>query len=139
FGRLAVDCGPLPAPMIRDLLSLGSRLYVATDRGVGVLRGMALTSLRGSDGLPFEDTTCLAEGFDGDVWIGTSRGAIRKVGDEYHYFGAQHWLPGDYVHDIAVGDRVVYIGTAAGVGIIRYEHYTLAKKQATFEGELRQW
>jgi hypothetical protein len=134
-----VDWGTLPSPVTRDLLSLGSRIYVATDRGVAVLRGMALTTLRGADGLPYEDTTCLAEGFDGDLWIGTSRGAIRKTEDEYHYFGAQHWLPGDQVRDIAVVKRVVYIATDGGLGIIRYEPYTLAKKAAYFERELDQW
>src|ERR1017187_9126874 len=74
-----IDWGTLPSPVTRDMLALGSRIYVATDRGVGVLRGMAMTALCGADGLPFEDTTCLAEGFDGDLWIGTSTGAIRKV------------------------------------------------------------
>ncbi len=133
------DWGALPSQGTRDLLSLGSRIYVATDRGVGVLRGMALTTLRGVDGLPYEDTTCLAEGFDGDVWIGTSRGAIRKTENEYHYFGAQHWLPGDRVQDIAVDQRAVYIATDGGLGIIRYEPYTLAKKAAFFERELDEW
>ena len=134
-----MDWGTLPSPVTRDMMSLGSKLYVATDRGVAVLRGMAMTALRGSDGLPYEDTTCLAEGFDGDLWIGTSRGAIRKTDDGFHYFGAQHWLPGDYVRDIAVGDRTVYIATDGGLGIIRYEPYTLAKKAAYFERELDAW
>jgi len=134
-----VDWGALPSPVTRDMLALGSRLYVATDRGLAVLRGMALTALRGPDGLPYEDATCLAEGFDGDLWIGTSRGAIRKTDDEYHYFGAHRWLPGDYVRDIAVGDRAVYIATDTGLGIIRYEPYTLAKKAAFFERELADW
>jgi hypothetical protein len=134
-----VDWGMLPSPVTRDLLAHGSRLYVATDRGLGVLRGMALTALRGADGLPYEDTTCLAEGFDGDLWIGTTTGAIRKTGDEYHYFGAHHWLPGDHVRDIAVADHNVYIATDAGLGIIRYEPYTLLKKEAYFERELDEW
>jgi len=134
-----IDWGMLPSPVTRDLLAQGSRLYVATDRGVAVLRGMALTTLRGPDGLPYEDTTCLAAGFDGDLWIGTARGAIRQVGDEFQYFGAQHWLPGDYVRDIAVGDQAVYIATDAGLGIIRYEPYTLRKKAAFFERELEEW
>ena len=89
-----IDWGTLPSPVTRDMLALGSRIYVATDRGVGVLRGMAMTALRGADGLPFEDTTCVAEGFDGDLWIGTTTGAIRKVGDEFQYFGPDRWLPG---------------------------------------------
>lgn len=134
-----VDWGMMPSRTARDMLALGSRIFVATDRGVAVLRGMALTALRGGDGLPYEDTTCLAEGFDGDLWVGTSRGAIRKIENDFHYFGAQRWLPGDYVRDIAVGDRVVYLATDGGLGIIRYEPFTLAKKAAYFEREMEDW
>lgn len=134
-----VDWGSLPSPVTRDMVALGNRIYVATDRGLGVLRGMALTTLRGTDGLPFEDTTCLTEGFDGDLWVGTTRGAIRRTDSGYHYFGAQHWLPGDYVREIAVGDRAVYIATDRGLGIIRYEPFTLAKKAAYFERDLDDW
>jgi hypothetical protein len=135
-----VDWGELPSTNTRDMLAQGSRLYVTTDRGLAVLRGMALTALRGPDGLPYEDTTCLAEGFDGDLWIGTTRGAVRKTRDnEFHYFNANLWLPGDNVHDIAVGDRVVCIATDAGLGIVRYEPYTLLKKAAYFERALDDW
>lgn len=134
-----VDWGALPSPVTRDLLTLGSRLCLATDRGVAVLRGMALTAWRGADGLPYEDTTCLAEGFDGDLWIGTTRGAVRKTGSDFHFFGAQRWLPNDSVRDIAVSGRAVYIATDGGLGIIRYEPFTLAKKAAYFERELEDW
>lgn len=134
-----VDWGALPSPVMRDLLRLGSRLFVATDRGVAVLRGMAMTALRGADGLPYEDTTCLAEGFDGDLWIGTTRGAVRKTGDDFHYFGAQRWLPNDSVRDIAVSGHTVYIATDGGLGVIHYEPYTLAKKAAYFEREMEDW
>ena len=134
-----MDWGALPSPITRDLLAQGSRLYVGTDRGLGVLRGMAMTSLRGSDGLPYEDVTCLAEGFDGDLWIGTSRGAIRKTGDEFHYFGAQHWLPAEKVNAIVVAPRTAYIGTDQGLGIVHYEQFTLRKKAQVFESELDAW
>ncbi len=139
FATDTLDWGKLPSPVTRDMLAQGSKLYIATDRGVAVLRGMSMTSWGGTDGLPFEDTTCLAPGFDGDLWIGTSRGAIRKVGDDYHFFGAHHWLPGEQVHAIVVGERTVYIGTDGGLAIIRYEPLTLAKKAAFFERELDLW
>jgi hypothetical protein len=134
-----VDWGMMPSGVTRDLLALGPRLCVATDRGVAVLRGMALSNLRGADGLPYEDTTCLAEGFGGDLWIGTSRGAIRQTGNEFHFFGAQAWLPGDFVRDIAVSGHAVYLATDGGLGVIRYEPFTLAKKAAYFERELEDW
>ncbi len=139
FRPKPIDWGVMPSRVQRDLLVQGSRLYVTTDRGLSVLRGMALTTLKGADGLPVEDTTCLAQGFDRDLWIGTTTGAIRKVGGDYHYFGAGHWLPGDNVNDIAVGDRVAYIATDAGLGIIRYEPYTLRKKAAYYERQLDEW
>jgi hypothetical protein len=132
FSTDTVDWGTLPSPVTRDMLAIGSQLYIGTDRGVGVLRGMSLTSLRGAEGLPYEDTTCLARGFDNELWIGTTRGAIRKLDEQFHYFGAHHWLPTDRVSDIAVGDRVVCIGTDGGLGVIRYEPYTLASIAAFF-------
>lgn len=139
FVEEPVDWGTMPSRDARDMLSLGSCLYVATNSGVAVLRGMAMTTLRGEDGLPYEDTTCLARGFDGDLWIGTTRGAVRKAGDEFHYFGADHWLPGDAVRDVAAGDRAVYIATDRGLAIIHYEPYTLLKKAAYYERELEEW
>src|SRR5262245_37341675 len=63
------DWGTLPSSNTRDALSLDNRLFIATDRGLGVLLGMSLTRLRGEQGLCFEDTTCLARGFTNDLWI----------------------------------------------------------------------
>ncbi len=139
FETNPVDWGMMASNTFRDMIAAGSRLLIATDRGVAVLRGAALTALAGEVGLPYEDTTCLARGFDRDIWIGTSKGAIRKVGTDYHYFGADHWLPGDHVHDIAVGDKSVTIATDNGIGVIRYEPYTLRKKAAFFERSVEQW
>ena len=134
-----LDWGQLPSKTARDLFAMGSRLFVTTDRGLAVVRGMAVTTLTGKDGLPYEDTTCMAKGFDRDLWIGTTRGAIRMLKDEYHYFGAYHWLPGDNVRAIAVDGHTVYIATDAGLGIIRYEPYTLRKKAAYYERHLEEW
>jgi len=134
-----VDWGALPSPETRDMLAVGSRLCIATEKGVGVLRGMAMTALRGEDGLPYEDTTCLAEGFDGDLWIGTTRGAIRQTGRQFHYFGAQNWLPSDRVNDIAVDGHTVFVATDGGLAVIRYEPFTLARKAAYYEKLMDIW
>jgi hypothetical protein len=53
-----------------------------------------MTAVRGEHGLPFEDLTCLAKGFTNDLWIGTTRGAIRQVDGVYHYFAGRRWVPG---------------------------------------------
>ncbi len=136
---LGWDWGDLPSPVTRDAASLGSTLYVATDRGLGVLRGMVLTTLNGNRGLPFEDTTCVATGFTNDLWIGTTRGAIRMVGESFHYFSGDRWLPNERVHAIAAGPQSVYIATENGLGIIDYEPFTLAKKAAYYERHLDEW
>ena len=124
---------------IRDIMGYGSRLLVATDEGLGVLRGMTWYNITGDDGLPVEDTTVLARGFEKDIWIGTKRGAIRNVEEEYQYFGYQRWLPDNQVNGVASGDKVVYIATDGGLGIIEYEPYTLAKKAAYYERWLDEW
>lgn len=134
-----VDWGSLPSRNTRDMLRFGNRLLISTDRGLGVLRGASLNALKGADGLPVENTTCLEKGFDNDVWIGTQRGAVRMLKNDWHYFGADLWLPGNNVHDIAVGDGIVYIATGKGLGIIRYEPFTLRKKADYFERHLDEW
>ncbi len=134
-----IDWGSIPSKDTRDMLSVGSKLIVSTDRGLGVLRGASVFTIQGEDGLPYENTTCLEKGFDQDVWIGTTKGAVRMLKDDWHYFAADHWLPGDHVNDIAVGDNIVYIATDKGIGIIKYEAYTLRKKVDHYEKHMEEW
>ncbi|MDO8952638.1 MAG: hypothetical protein Q7U86_08440, partial [Draconibacterium sp.] len=134
-----IDWGRLPSPNTSDLLSFGNRLYIATDRGLGELRGASLKIIKGADGLPVEQTTCIRKGFDNDLWIGTERGAVRLINNEWHYFGPGMWLPDGQVNDIATGKNVVYIATNTGIGIIRYEPFTLMKKAAYFERHIEEW
>ncbi len=150
-GRLAVfegdrfntidvaDWGELPSSRARDLLAIGGRLYIATDRGLGLLRGMALKRIGGEQGLCYEDTTCLAAGFESDFWIGTTEGAIRAVEGAFQYFAADRWLPSNRVHQIAVADRAAYVATDGGLGVIEYEPYTLLKKADYYERHLEAW
>ena len=128
-----IDWGHLPSNITRDMLSDGNRVLISTDRGLSVLRGAALTAIKGIDGLPVENTTCLAKGFANDIWIGTARGAVRMLTGDWHYFAGQMWLPDNHVNGIAVGDRMVYVATDKGIGIIKYEPYTLQKKAAYYE------
>ena len=134
-----VEWGRLPSTNTNDMISFGNRMYIGTDRGLAELRSTAITTITGSDGLPVEHTTCLKKGFDSDLWIGTARGAVRMTKDEFHYFGAEMWLPHSKVNDIAVGQNMVYVATDGGVGIIRYEPFTLLKKAAWFERHINEW
>ncbi len=133
-----IDWGHLPSKVTRDMLCMGSRLFVSTDHGLAVLRGAALTTIKGTDGLPVENTTCLVQGFADDIWIGTERGAVRMLPDDWHYFAGQMWLPDNHVNGIAAGNKVVYIATNKGIGIIKYEPYTLEKKAAYYEQEINE-
>jgi len=135
----AWDWGSLPSRTITDAISHGNRLYLATDRGLGLLQGMSLTHIRGEQGLCYEDTTCLSLGFDNDLWIGTTRGAIRMIDGSFHYFAGQRWLPHDQVNAIASQENRVYIATEKGLGIINYEPFTLQKKAAYYERRLEEW
>lgn len=134
-----IDWGNLPSKNTREMLSFGSRLFISTDRGLSVLRGTSLQAVKGRDGLPVENTRQLVRGFDGDIWIGTPRGAIRMLEDDWHYFGADHWLPNNNVNGIAVMRDKVFIATDGGIGIIRYEPFTLLKKTAHYEQWLENW
>ncbi|MBN2307907.1 MAG: hypothetical protein JXR94_02990 [Candidatus Hydrogenedentes bacterium] len=138
-GVNVVDWGQLPAGTVRDMHPQGNRLYIATDRGLAVLRGMSMTHLGGPEGLCYEDTTCLGDGFDGDLWIGTTMGAIRHTAGAFHYFAGVRWLPDDHVNAVAAADREIYIATNGGLGIIAYEPFTLLKKAAYYERHLEEW
>ena len=134
-----IDWGKLPSRKTNDLLSFGSKMYISTDRGLGELRGANLDVIKGEDGLPVEQTTSVTRGFDNDLWIGTERGAVRKVGDEWQYFGADHWLPNNKVNEISVSGKQVFIATDGGIGIIMYEPYTLQKKASYYERHILEW
>jgi len=124
----------------RDMMGFGRRLLVPTNKGLAVLRGTSWFTITGKEGLCYEDTTCVAKGFEkDDYWVGTTRGAIRVINGEYHYFGYQRWIPHDKVNAIACGDRVVYIATDGGLGIITYEPYTLQKKAEWYERWIDEW
>ena len=135
-----IDWGTLPSTNTNDMLSMGNRVYIGTDRGLAELRSAALTAIKGADGLPVENTTCLSKGFDDDLWIGSERGAIRLTKNgKFHYFSEGMWLPNRKVNAIAVGDNKVYVATDGGVGIIQYEPFTLYKKAEWFQKHLEEW
>ncbi len=134
-----IDWGSMPSRLTRDMEAEGSRLFIATSRGLAVMRGSAISVMRGQDGLPVENTTCLARGFNEDMWIGTVNGAVRMQEDGWQYFGAGQWLPGAHVNDIAAGNKIILIATDKGISILKYEPFTLLKKAAWYERHIDEW
>ncbi|MCL4216027.1 MAG: hypothetical protein KJ052_03340, partial [Candidatus Hydrogenedentes bacterium] len=134
------DWGNLPlGSLIRDMTTISNRMVVATDRGLAILRGASWHIAGGPEGLCYEDTTCVAKGFAQDFWIGTTKGAVRAIDDDYQYFGNGRWLPNEKVNAIAAGEGAVYIATEGGLSIISYAPYTLQKKAAWYKEQMKAW
>lgn len=134
-----VEFGAFPSKDLRAVLTQGSRLYVASHAGLGVLRGTAATQVLGSDGLPYEECLALANGFGRDFWIATTHGAVRVLDGDFHYIAGPRWLPDDYVSAIFAAEDTVYFATNKGLGIIQYEPFTLQKKADFYEKHLSAW
>lgn len=135
----AIDWGEWSNPDVRDLASAQGSLWLATGRGLGRLRGMTLETLDGGAGLPIEEISSLAPGFAQDLWAGTAQGLVRWMREGFSYYAGRRWLPGSQVRGIAVLNRTVYCATEAGLGVIRFEPYTLAKKADYYERYLDAW
>jgi len=115
------------------------RLWFASPQGVGRFDG-EWTLFTGAEGLPYNDFTCVVAGKDGDVWLGTTKGAIRFDGDTWEYRQGQRWLPNDDVRAIAIDkDGGAWIATAGGVSHIASTPMTLAKKADHYQYELENY
>lgn len=145
-----VEYGALASKDLRDILAVGNRLIVATHYGLSEVRGTAATSVLGVDGLPWEECHHLAAGFNGDYFIGTTKGLIRALPDgTFHYFQGRRWLPGDRVRGLDVCTTVetctdlmefdVYAATDGGLARIRHEVWNLRKKADYYEKHLHAW
>ena len=111
------------------------RLWFATPQGVGYFDD-SWHLLTGDDGLPFNDFTTMAAGISGDIWFGTSKGAIHYDGEVWEYRQGKRWLPDDYIRSITVtpnGDA--WFATPNGISVIQHKPFTLAEKAKWYEDE----
>ena len=84
--------------------------------------------------LPVGPPTAWAKQADGSLWIGTAKGLLHQIGNDWEYRQGQRWLPNDEVLAVAVNARGdVAVGTAAGVGLIQIREITLAEKARLYE------
>ncbi|GMW02402.1 MAG: hypothetical protein AMXMBFR84_35380 [Candidatus Hydrogenedentota bacterium] len=115
-------------------------LWFASPQGVGRrdLSG-AWTLFTATEGLPFNDFTCMASGRD-SVWFGTTNGAIRYRSGEWSFRQGRRWLVDNHVHDIAVDDEEnAWLATPSGVSCIASQATTLQEKAAFFEAEIEKY
>jgi hypothetical protein len=91
----------------------------------------------GGNGLPYGPVTCI-EQIDEEIWIGTPKGAAKKVGKNWHFYNGKRWLPNNYVNDIlAVDENRTWIATPDGISEISSEKMTLEEKIIPFEKRIK--
>ncbi len=92
--------------------------------------------LRGADGLPYGPITTIRSFADG-MWLGTSKGAIKKD-KGWHYYNGKRWIPNNKVNDILVIDpHTTWIATPEGISQIQEVEMTLDQKAAAFEERIK--
>lgn len=129
---------------VRDVLAVassGATLWVATAAGLASgTPGGEWKFYTGREGLPYNEFTCAATGPDGEIWLGTAKGAIRFDGKDWNYRQGKTWLPDDQVNDIAVdGKGGAWIATPKGVAHIERRMMTLAEKAEHYEQEIEKY
>jgi hypothetical protein len=110
-------------------------IWIGTPDGLNLTDGDSWWSaLDGRDGLPSNDTRCIAPGVDGTLWTGTPAGACRLKEGRWSLFRGKRWLPGDDIRAIAPDGRGgAWLATGDGVGRIVSTPITLQQKAAHFE------
>ena len=75
----------------------------------------------------------------GNYWYGTDKGTfMERPKGGFNYYQGERWLPGDTVIHIAPGpDSSVLILTKKGLAQLKFEPWTLKKKAAYYEKQVR--
>ncbi len=109
------------------------RLWFGAKQGIGCWDGQQWSLLSGSEGLPFNDFTCVAAGPSGEVWFGTTRGAIMVKDGRVQYRHSRRWLLDDHVIDIAIDPAgTAWIATSQGISEISGLDLDLEQKAVHF-------
>ncbi len=89
----------------------------------------------GMQGLPYNHVLCITQGWDGDMWIGTEKGAIRYNQGIWNYYYGPRWLPGESVFDISIDakNKIAWMTTDHGMSKIAFQPWNLARKAAYYQ------
>ena len=131
---LPADRFPAPAPATEAVDASGHR-YVVGPFGVTVaLATGERHALPGATVLPVSKLTCVACAANGDVWFGSTQGAIRWTGGRVGYYAGRRWLPDDSVESLeCLPDGSVRLWTPGGISHLRFPSMTLEEKAAHYE------
>lgn len=117
------------------------QLWFATKAGLGKrdVQGQ-WRFYEGTDGLPFNEFTCLAADSQGAIWAGTRKGVVRFANGHWAYRQGLRWLPHDQVRGMSL-DRQgnAWLATPGGVGWIGRRAMTLAEKAEVYEEEIESY
>jgi len=109
---------------VTDLLLARDGTIWAGTFGGGLIKveGNQISSLSTADGLASEIVHSLAEGLDGELWIGTEKGLSRLDDEGLHSFTTVDGLPHDLVQSLLVDHTgTLWVGTRGG-GVALYRH-----------------
>jgi ligand-binding sensor domain-containing protein len=96
----------------------GERVWVGTEKGLGLYEGGKWKVYRPADGLAHQAVLFIdVDAKTGDVWIATMGGLSRFSAGRFDTFNQLNsGLPNDVVYGVAVQDDLVWVATAAGGG-----------------------
>jgi ligand-binding sensor domain-containing protein len=116
----------LPSPKIVSIASLGRKVYVGTDAGIGVYDGGTWEILQKASGRLLRNVYMEAEPDGLQLWAGavnTNGGLLHLTGTgwqfEFRAFTSKDGLPSSSIYSLEIFAGTVWAGTAAGAA--RYE------------------
>lgn len=140
FGKGTNGTDGLLHDTVRSLfVSPDGTLYIGTPVGISKFDRKGkwdyITGKHG--GLPYEDVLVVAGSAD-TLWVGTTIGACRFNGSEWHYFQSGQYLADDTVSAIAITpDGDAWLGTHGGPTRVRYVMMSLEDKARVIEDYTR--
>jgi hypothetical protein len=130
------DEGWHPPGLSHVAYDTAGQLWFAWTQGLGV-RASSWRFIDGARGLPVLGVTGLAAGPDGEMWVATSRGAMRVHAGGIEYRQGRRWLPDDSLAAVDVtSDGHAWFASAAGVGAIQRRTTTLSTKAVAYEAAI---
>jgi len=137
--------GPLSNNISGIAVDSRETLWVATPAGLSSRDKDGKWSLiRGREGLPWEELTCIAIDSADRIWLGSTRGLIqyrpRAGGRRWYYRAGQRYLPDDHVLAVVCKDhgRSILVQTQSGWSRIKEVARTLHGKAESLETRYQQ-